>query len=381
MKPFISKRQQSVIHVIISLFLLSACIWTQNIPQTNGGLPTSGSPAGSTPGVTGGPTAGGNDGEINANLEYGPGSFDLENPTEGLAALSSYKATLLLSFDGTQDGQSMKWERTYVMLTSTEPAAHRITVDTTGIASDKSPILIAEINGVQYSLDGENKCTAAIPEAGTSLADTWEPAGFLFPVIGAEAAGSETINGIVSDQYSFDERALGEAGLSKSTGQVWVAPNEGVVVRYLLTTTAGPDYFGEGIDGTLRREYNLTDINQPVTIDLSRAGIGDGAPTTAVCPGGLVDAPLMADAQNIDRQPEMTSYSTAGSIADVLAFYQAQLPPLGWAASGEPSVSDTMGLANYIKGDQQLSLIVTNTENQVAVRLMMEAASSGYAIP
>ena len=74
-----------------------------------------------------------------------------------------------------------------------------------------------------------------------------------------------------------------------------------------------------------------------------------------------MDAPLMADAHNIDRLPEMTSYSTAGSIADVLAFYQAQLPPLGWAASGEPSVSDTMGLANYIKGDQQLSLIVTNT--------------------
>src|SRR5947209_3336976 len=44
--------------------------------------------------------------------------FSLRAPTIGLAALSSYRASVALSFSGTRRGQSGQWSRTITMLAS-----------------------------------------------------------------------------------------------------------------------------------------------------------------------------------------------------------------------------------------------------------------------
>ncbi|KAB2854599.1 MAG: hypothetical protein F9K46_16725, partial [Anaerolineae bacterium] len=44
---------------------------------------------------------------------FGPGPFNLILPEAGLETLASYRATLILSFDGTLDGQPAQWSRTY----------------------------------------------------------------------------------------------------------------------------------------------------------------------------------------------------------------------------------------------------------------------------
>ena len=67
-------------------------------------------------------------------------------------------------------------------------------------------------------------------------------------MIGADAAGNETINGIATDHYTFDERALAQTGLAKSTpGEISIASQSGYVVAYALTTQAGADWFAAGI--------------------------------------------------------------------------------------------------------------------------------------
>jgi hypothetical protein len=75
-------------------------------------------------------------------------------------------------------------------------------------------------------------------------------------------------------------------------------------------------YYREGIEGTLNWEYDLTEPNQPVILELPPG-----------CPAGLVDAPLMPDAQDIRRQPGASIYLTARSITDVLTFYEANCLP------------------------------------------------------
>ena len=360
MLVFFSKRGVVALRVAVCLLVLSACQPTQSSPQAVGSLATGSPSAGTTTDATGG--------VIQVEMEFGPGPFSLMDPTVGLADLSSYKATLRLSFNGTQAGQPSQWSHTYVMLANQENAAHQVTIEATG--GDPAPVLMLEMNGVSYEFNGENNCTASITEPDSSLTATWEPAGFLSPIIGAEAAEGETINGLGTDQYTFDERALGESGFSQSTGQVWVASETGVVIRYLLTTKAGADYFGEGVDGTLTSEYNLTDINQLVLIEL-----------TSGCPGGLVEAPLLPDAQSVRRLPGVTIYSTAGSIQDGLAFYLEQLPALGWSATGDPAITDSMGVANFVQGEQQLSVIVTSSENMLVVHLLMATIPSPEATP
>lgn len=350
MRTFFSKRWLAALGVTACVLVILACQLPWLTTQTVG-VPTSEVAAGSSPDAT------------PVDIVFGPGSFRLIDPAVGLTNLSSYKATLTISFSGTQAGQPSLWSHTYVMLASQDNTAHQITVESAGVSTP--PYFKAEMNGVSYELDGEKSCTGSTTGVGNSLLAEWEPAGFLSGLIGGEAAGSETVNGMASDKYTFDERALGETGFSQSTGQVWVASEKGFVVRYLLTTTAGADYFGQGIEGAQTWEYDLTDVNQPVTIDLP-----------AGCPGGLVDAPLMPSPQNVRPLPGVTIYTTAGSIQDVFAFYQTQLPSLGWGSMGDPVADEAMGTAVFEKGDQQLVVIVTPAENGVEVRLLIGPAPS-----
>ena len=350
------KRWLFSLRVAACFLALMACQVTQRIAQPSG--------APVIPGVPDGPTSE----AAPVEVEFGSGPFSLEYPTVALSDLTSYKATLSLSFDGTRAGQPSQWSHTYVMLASLDPAVRQVTLESQG--GFPAPIILVEQNGINYAVQDGNGCSASATAAESSLSTTWEPAGFLSGIVGAEAAGSETVNGVETDQFTFDERALGEVGFTQSTGQVWVASDKGYVVRYLLTTTAGTDYFGEGIDGTLTWEYNLTDIDQPVTIE---------RPTG--CTGGLVDAPLMPAALGVRQEPGYTSYSTAGSIQDGLAFYQEQLPGLGWEITGEPSVADTLGWVSFVQGDQQLSVIVTSSDNNIEVSLLMGTAPGPVMTP
>jgi hypothetical protein len=44
---------------------------------------------------------------IEKDITYGPGNFQYPDPLAGLSVLSSYKATLSLTFEGTRDGKPM----------------------------------------------------------------------------------------------------------------------------------------------------------------------------------------------------------------------------------------------------------------------------------
>jgi hypothetical protein len=217
---------------------------------------TGGTPAGSQPdNVT-----------IQKDVVYGSGPFNLPDPKAGLSDLSSYKATLTLSFEGTRNGQSEKWSETYLMLTQKEPAARQLTIRRTGDLTDLNPVFMADTGGTAYEHIGENVCSATPIESGKSLGDRMEPASFLNYVIGADEAGSETVNEIAADHYTFDQHALGQQDLTESTGEMWIASEAGYILKYVLTTKGKADYFGEGIEGTLSFDYELMDINQPVVI-------------------------------------------------------------------------------------------------------------------
>ena len=297
-------------------------------------------------------------------LVFGPGAFNLPNATAGLADLSSYQATLTLSFAGTSAGASQKWSKTYVLLSTKDPAARQLTVDRAGDLPDLAPIYLAEVGGVAYQLGGEKSCAAAAFKPDQSPTQALEPAGLLTGVIGAEDAGPDTVIDVPSNHYSFDEHALGLADLAKAKGELWVAADGGYLVKYVLTTTGAADYFGAGTDGTLNWDYELTQVNQPAPFTLP-----------ADCPAGLVTAPRLPDAANVQDQPGLLAYDSATSLADAVTFYQDQLPPLGWALTGDPvAVADlpadqTTVILDFTQADQTLTVIFTKSDAGTQVRL------------
>ncbi len=286
----------------------------------------------------------------------GPGSFHFPDPTVGMAELTSYKATLTRSFKGTKDGKDIEWSSTHVLISTKQPTARILTIVTTPEPGEGEPILLAEMNGTAFQLGSDGSCVTSFLDPTNSLIDRSDPIASITGVIGAEEAGHETVNGMEADHYRFDERALGDKNI-KSNGELWVASQGGYLVRYLLTTTGDEDYFGEKTKGSLSIEYELTEVNQLAEL-LAPEG----------CPQGIIDAPQLADATIITNVPGLLEYESASSVAEATAFYQEQLSSMGWEPQGDPDLRDTFTFLNYIKGEQQLSVIITQNENKIIIQ-------------
>jgi hypothetical protein len=141
---------------------------------------------------------------------------------------------------------------------------------------------------------------------------------------------------------------------------VWLASAGGYIVRYSLTSNAGPDYFGDAIDGTISWDYELTAVNQPVTLALPDD-----------CPPGLVDAPRLPDATSVDSLPGLLTYDSATPLADVVAFYQTELGTRGWVASDDPYIDDIDASVEFTQGTSTLTLTATLNGAVTSVQLLM----------
>jgi hypothetical protein len=345
MTHLLPKRWTMFRFMLISLLVLSAC---KSANETL--IPESQIPEAQTPEVV----------TVQGDVVFGPGAFNLPDTKAGLENLSSYKATLTLTFDGTKDGQTEQWSTTYIMLSTKEPVARQYIIQKTGDSSDPDAVFMAEVDGAAYERRGESACNVNVIDQENSLAETWEPAGFLTGVIGAEEAGNETVNDVVSNKYTFDERAFGQTDIAKSTGEMWVASEGSYIVKYLLTTQGNADYFGEGIEGTLTWDYELTEVNQPVTITLPDD-----------CPAGMVNAPSLPDAANILNIPGILAYDTASSVADAATFYQEQIPSLGWALMSQPTIRETNALIEFTQGDQILMVLIKTDAATTSIKILL----------
>jgi hypothetical protein len=294
---------------------------------------------------------------VDQDIAYGPGPFDFPDPRAGLAELSSYTATLAVAFDGTRAGQAETWSKTYVLLTTAEPPARQLTLEK---SSDSEPLFMAELDGAEYAKTGQAACETTAIQPGNTLADRFEPASFLNGVFGADEAGNETVNDVVSNHYIFDQRALGEDGITESSGELWVASEGGYLVKYVLIRQAGADYFGEGIEGTLTLKYDLTGVNLPASITLPED-----------CPPGFVDAPRLLDANNISDNPGELAYDTSTTIADAAAFYRDNLPALGWEPQDEPSITEAIAILTYHQGDNLLFIVIKPGDTKTRVQILV----------
>jgi len=325
-------------------------------------------PATGTPPAVAPPTASSSPTETPASR--GPGSFDLADPSAGLSSLTSYHASLQMQFTGTQDGQPASWARRLSMAVAQQPAARLWTIDSSAPSDQAISALVGGvIAGVSYSRQQPGEpCAAAVLGPNVTGPPPVEPADWLPPALGAEAAGpAQTINGLAANHYTFDERALDLVGLAKVSGEVWVASGGGFVVKYLLTAEGNADYFGPGAQGKMSWDYELQDINQPFTVNPPPG-----------CPPGLLDVPLPPNAAGVVKDPGHTTFTTTTTVRDVATFYTSTLPTAGWQAIGDPLVTNTQALLSFRRAEGQLT-VLTIVSGTTQVSISLEPA--GQAAP
>lgn len=284
---------------------------------------------------------------FDAELEVGPGDFFLADPRMGLDGLSSYTATLVVTFDGSGAGKPSQGTSTTTLWFSRDPLAYQLRIENTGEAGAADPTFLAQQGEVAYEIGADGSCKAAPidEDAEDPPLDVLEPAGLLKAVYGAEGVGQVTINDVNADHYVFDQRALIQAGIANASGEAWVASDNGVLLKYVLSATAGPEYLGEGVEGTMTWDYSLTDADRTEQPPLPE--------------GCQLEAPLMADASDILHLPRWLAYTTSATFSEVAAFYQAQLPGGGWTLVSEPMASEASSFMEFARGDETIGVFAT----------------------
>ena len=249
-----------------------------------------------------------------------------------------------MTFTGTGAGADSSWVETSTLVATAVPLVRVLTVDRTGNVTDPAHEIAAVADGASYDQVADGNCVAAVAEPAASAA--LEPAAGLPSVIGADAAGSATVGDVAVDQYTFDEQALGLAGISTATGSIAIAATGGYVLSDTVTSTGAQDLFGEGVTGTLQIDYVLSAIGTTT------------ATLPAACPPGLVQIAPTADATNVDSEPGLLSFDTPTPVADVASFYAGAIPQSGWVPIEDADVQDDSTEMDFTRGTQVLNVTI-----------------------
>lgn len=234
----------------------------------------------------------------------GPGDFVLGWTAESLATLPSHRSTLVVSFEGTIAGQAATWSIRSELVVQRDPAARTLAVEHQGdVPEDEAaPGTFVLVDGVAYTISDEG-CDASV-YSGTPEAWAAEPIEQMPGLVGATAAGRETVNGVEVDSFTFDGLALGVPDAAQASGRVSVATAGGMVVHYETTETGGGDVFGDDVAGTMTMRYDLFDLGVAVAPGL--------APD---CPPGLLAFLAPTDATGLESNPGSMRFTLPGNVA------------------------------------------------------------------
>jgi hypothetical protein len=164
--------------------------------------------------------------------------------------------------------------------------------------------------------------------------------------------GQETVGGINTRHYSLNltaaELALLTAGsdISNVQADMWVADESGLpefVVRYATSWTETR----EDVTGIVSYLYELSDVNQPITIEQPEGA--SGFPE---------DVPEYAGATDLLTMEGLITFTTTDDAATVADFYRSELPGMGWTSQSDDEFSGTIS-QSWGKDGKTLSLLVS----------------------
>ena len=271
-------------------------------------------------------------------------TFSVKDITAGLVDLASYR----LNFEGTTEGKDASGNMVTIQTSLVEEADNGKMIrhlSSKKIGGDYDEFYeFYIVNGVVYvySADGET-CESAGAGQTALIAATVPLAGQIVGVVeNAMLAGKgETANDIPADRYAFDHTSLPTSGLNAGKGDLWVAIDGGTVVKL--------EAVGSGPAGNVSWQYNLTDINQPVDVQLPEACAGSQ--------GGGLDIPLPANAVDVSNLSGIVTFSSPDSSSVVANFFKLAMPQKGWAVEFQTG-TDAMTVLIFTRNDETLQIMI-----------------------
>jgi len=179
------------------------------------------------------------------------GDLILDSHDVGLDKLKSYRVSWRAHWETTEDGKTGQvtwdWRAEY----TADPATLLSACQGTGASGKEPGSLEIWKNGGANSLatrviidqEGKKTCSSLLNPSEGLATGPFSPA-MLGGLSGAKFAGTETVNGIRSRHYTYDEKAANRTDLGKVSGEIWLAADGGYVVNDTVSWEGGAGPFG-----------------------------------------------------------------------------------------------------------------------------------------
>lgn len=292
-------------------------------------------------------------------------TLSLEDRAAGLDKLKSYRLKWVAKSTSTEGDTTKKssWDWTEEFVAD-PPGLHWVW---TSLDGDNKPTSMEtwQIGNTMYMLSGDPSQGGSCVSISSDDRKSQLTKGIFSPsllgrVNDARYVGRDTVNGIPTRHYRYDEKATLIAGLGKVAGEVWVAEDGGYVAKDQVNWTGGSGLFGAASTGKGDGSWTweLSEVNQPMTIK---------APEN--CEGAAGGLPLMADATDKSTFGDFITYKSKSSPDEVAAFYKEAMPAAGWKLEGEPTATEQMVQMAFAKDDQRAQLIITVADEATQVMI------------
>ncbi len=298
-----------------------------------------------------------------------PGIGSLNDPLE---QFNSYRSQVDMRFENSNDS-SQSGTMTMNMARVVDPRASSVEIAMSGgFAEDVEGLIdgasfsFIEVEDTSYSVIPGLGCISggAGPEIVGEFDDVLDSDEVMGELEGAEFVGEETVNGLLTDHFRFDESNLSEGSdeLQEVSGDVYISQEFGHVVRLVFDGVGAPDVLDGGGEGTIHFEYNVLEVDQPITIE----------PPTE-CTEGSADYPVMEGANELATIAGLTTYSVNAPLEDVVTFYHEEMAALGYEIGDEQFIGEGTAILTYqAEGMPDVTVNLTADGDTVSVLLTGE---------
>jgi hypothetical protein len=302
---------------------------------------------------------------------------EAETPTKGAELnlddvampddLSSYRSTMRLSTSGTgaegETGGVLEFSIEYTR----EPLAQHIVISGEGFdqTGEAGTMEMYQVEDTAYINLGDQWMSMPATESILAEAGTIDPEDMLDDTCGWRDAGRSEYNGVSAHYWTLSAddlkacmaaEAFTDMGeITDASGELYVAEDGNYIIYMELTLEGSNLVMGMGSEeeevdqGRIDFTYEMTDVNEPITIEL---------PEEASSSGQLPeDIPVPEDAEEVSFMFGMITFNSASSPAELADYYQTQMPLNGWSESSVSEVSG-MYMLEYTQDGRTTSLII-----------------------
>ncbi len=211
-----------------------------------------------------------------------------------------------------------------------------------------------------YLLDEDAQCTAftenldVLDVDGTDLGLS---SIFSNLDIGNLTKQGEVINGLVTNHYQVKNVVMVNSTLTNVVAEIWYAQEGGFIVRF--SGEAQGEAYSEiedmNVSGTIRWEYDLTDINNIIEIPLPES-------CQLAAEGGVNDLPVPDNVQDLSIIGSMLSFNSPEDASVLADYYRLEMPVAGYLLSDE-TVYDDFYVFTYKKAEETITIMISGVNS------------------